>query len=134
MKSNTWKWCWFGHVGIVILAVGLLGCSNEKPKGSVSGTVTFGGKPVTSGSVLFSDATTGTGATASLDTSGKYRIDSIPTGSYQVAITPPPAPAPHERQQQAMQRVPVPPKYQNSQTSGLTATVGEGTNEASFNF
>ena len=127
------NWNYVGLLSIAAIAVCILGCSGSKPQGSASGKVTFGGKPVTSGSVLFSDSTTGTGATAELDSSGGYQIDSIPTGSYQVAITLPPAPAPHEMQQAVISYINIPAMYQTPETSGLTATIKDGQNSLDFN-
>ena len=133
MKRYMRKSCWPILMAVAILSSCLLGCSNDKPKGSVFGTVTFGGKPVVNGTVLFSNPAVGTGTTAKLDASGKYKIDSILTGAYQVAITPPPAPAPHEMRQSIVLRVHVPPKYQSVETSDLTATVEPEANQVDFN-
>ena len=132
MKPNLNKWNWLLLASVAIFAACATGCSKNKSVGSAIGTVTWGGKPVTSGSVLFSDSATGTGATAPLDASGKYQIGSIPVGTYQVAITLPPAPAPHEMQQATMQNVNIPAMYQTPQTSNLTAAVKEGENSFDF--
>ncbi len=111
----------------------LVGCAAEQPTGSVSGKITCNGAPLRAGIVLFSSPETGVGASAELDASGGYQIASIPTGEYQVAIQPPPPPAPHEMQPtSAILRAGIPPKYQDPKTSGLAASVKEGANTADF--
>ncbi len=110
----------------------LAGCGGGQPSGTVSGTVTLEGSPLTAGVVLFSNPATGVGATAELDASGTYQVGSIPTGEYQVAVQPPPPPAPHEMDQSAGPRPNVPQQYQDPKTSGLSTTVGPGSNSADF--
>ena len=120
-------------VGLVAAACWLAGCAGGPPTGSVSGKVTCNGTPLSAGVVLFSNPKTGVGASTALDASGAYEIKSIQTGQYQVAIQPPPPPAPHEMQgTAAAPRASVPQKYQDPKTSGLTATVEEGANTENF--
>lgn len=120
-------------LGAVVSACWLSGCGGKTPMGSVSGKVTLGGAPLGAGVVEFSNQKTGVGASAKLDASGAYRIESVPAGDYQVAVQPPPPPAPHEMTQPAAApRAAVPPKYQDPKTSGLTATVKEGANTQDF--
>ena len=132
MKRHVLLAWWAFPTVIVGLMCCFTGCSGGQPTGSVSGTVTLGGAPLTAGVVLFSNQSTGVGATAELDASGSYQIRSIPTGQYQVAIEPPPPPAPHEMDQSGPPRSDVPLKYQDLQTSGLSATVARGANTADF--
>lgn len=110
----------------------LAGCGGSEPTGSVAGNVTLDGAPLTAGVVLFSNPATGVGVTAELDASGTYRVRSIPTGEYQVAVQPPPPPAPHEMDQPGAPRPNVPQQYQDPKTSGLSTTVGPGSNSADF--
>jgi hypothetical protein len=76
----------------------------------------------------------GVGGSGTLDESGTYRVSGeLRTGEYEVAVQPPPPPAPHE-----MPKTPAPPtvnipqKFQDSNTSGLKATVKPGPNTADF--
>lgn len=123
---------WVFLLAIAAPVACLPGCSGGRPSGSVSGTVTLGGSPLTAGLVLFSNQATGVGVTAELDASGRYEIGAIPTGEYQVAIEPPPLPAPHEMDQVRAPRDNIPPKYKDLQTSGLTAIVESRANTIDF--
>lgn len=117
---------------LAVATVLLAGCSGGQPTGSVSGTVTLNETPLTAGLVLFSDQATGVGVSAELDASGKYHVPSLPTGEYQVAIGPPPAPAPHEMGQPRASQPDIPLKYSDFRTSGLGAAVQRGSNTADF--
>ena len=108
------------------------GCSQGQPTGSVAGKVTLGGAPLTAGAVQFTNQAAGVGATVELDTSGSYQLETLPVGEYQVAIQPPPPPAPHEMDRPAPPRNAIPAKYQTVETSGLNATITQGANTADF--
>ena len=124
----------------VLLWMGLLtctccwiGCGGGEPSGSVSGKVTYNGEPLTTGGVLFVNRDTGVGASAQLDASGNYRVLSLRTGEYQVAIQGPRAPSPAEVAKGAQLEKPdVPDKYLDPQTSGLSATITAGENSVDF--
>jgi len=111
------------------------GCgSGVPPTGSVSGKVTYKGQPFTTGVVTFINEKAGRGASSDLDSSGSYHIESIRTGDYNVAIhrrPPPPSEGPRVIENWKLS---IPDKYQNPQTSGLTATVEPGRNIVDFAF
>lgn len=132
MKQSPFLAPWALPAVILVSMCLLAGCSGGQPAGSISGTVTLDGSPLTAGAVVFTNEAMGFGVTAELDGSGTYQVRSIPTGQYQVAIEPPPPPAPHEMDQRVVPPTDVPRKYQDSQTSGLSATVQRGTNTADF--
>ena len=105
--------------------------------------MTYNGQPIPFGIVMLFNHQTGIGASAALDASGTYRIESVQPGDYQVAIGPEPLdPAtieavhlgklPRETMVQPPQ-LNIPAKYQNTETSGVTVTVKEGTNTADLN-
>lgn len=122
-------------VGVLIWAICQAGCGPSRaPTGKVSGKVTLEGQPLTSGLIQFSSEKLGAGASADLDAAGTYKIDvPLPVGLYEVAVQPPPLPAPHEMQQPiTAPRTKIPARYQDPKTSGLTATINEGTNTADF--
>lgn len=111
------------------------GCSkgDQPVPVAVSGDVSFEGKPVTQGVVLFmSDQ--GFGASAEIDSQGHYVIRSqygkgIPAGTYRISVTPPPE-AVHEsdipaRSSSREMSLEIPKKYRDFSTSGLEIQLGE---------
>ena len=115
---------------VVLLAAGAVGCRGSAvPMGTVSGTVTLKGKPLTEGIVVFHNVEMGSGATAELDASGRYTMKAaLRVGQYRVAIQPPLGAGP-------MAPIPqsdIPPAYQDFETSGLTAVVNTGHNVIDF--
>jgi hypothetical protein len=124
-------------------SVAVFGCGSGGPTmGRVSGTVTFQGKPLDSGTVTFI-ATDGKNpnATGAIKPGGTYSLqtsepgDGAVVGDYKVAITDvdpssfntplPGAPA-------AVPKSAIPKLYQDSSTSGLTAKVESGSNTKDF--
>jgi hypothetical protein len=149
-----------------LVALGLLsawGCGDDDlpPRYTVSGTVTYRGKPVESGSITFTpnDMQTGRSAGGTI-TDGKYSLttltpdDGALPGQYKVSIyarreslegagpktkamyekarASPGVPIPIEARKQLRQEDLVPKKYFAAETSQLTADVGERTNEIHF--
>lgn len=124
-----------GLLGILSVSVCWLGGCGPAgaPTGSVQGKVTHNGAPLTTGTVTFVNQGTGVGASAELDGTGNYRVESILTGDYQVAIQPPAAPNPEEVAAGAkVQTLTIPDKFQSPQTSDLTAKVEVGSNTVDF--
>lgn len=114
----------------VVLATGC-----DRGTGTLSGQVTYKGQPVTSGMVTVVDAD-GVPHGASIQPDGKYRVTDVPAGPVRVAVTspdpriaaaeargegatPPPATAAWR---------PIPERYADAATSGLTFTVKRGDN------
>jgi hypothetical protein len=112
---------------------------------SVSGVVTYHGQPVPVGTITFFGADHRT-ASAPLGSDGRYQCDDVPTGPVRVAVgTPAPPPAhgeglpqppplpvqdPHFPAQMVSpppaRVVPVPRRYADPATSGLSLEVGRG--------
>jgi hypothetical protein len=120
---------------LMISAIALSGCKPSEKLGRIGGKVTFRGKPVSEGIVLFSCIDKGVNMTAALAEDGSYEIimakgAGLPLGAYRVCVTPPPEfypigqPAPPKPKQYPN----IPAKYRNYQTSGLTVTVEDGEN------
>ena len=112
-----------------------IGCggSDAPPSGTVTGTVTMAGSPLTNGTVVYMDDATGVGGSAELDEQGQYAFDApLRAGQYAVSIQPPPLPAPHETPAAPSEPFAVPQKFQDAKTSGLTAEVKEGKNVINF--
>ncbi len=110
----------------------LSGCggtpAKETPTG-VKGVVTLAGKPLSEGTVNFSNSSTGNGAVAQLGAEGKFTVTGgVVPGEYKVTITPPtptpenPAPKPSS----------IPDKYRNEATTDLKAKISSGANDLKF--
>lgn len=121
----------------VCLLVG--GCHRPVPLGKAVGTVTFRGKPVEAGAVIFSNDAEGVAYVGHLEPGGNFRFEvaagyGLPPGTYKVGIGPPqPKPSLEvdlARKTEAKSQFPeIPKKYYDPATSGLTATVADGENE-----
>jgi hypothetical protein len=116
----------------VALAAGLaaalaFGCGGPAP-GTLEGRVTFQGKPVTDNHVAFFSPEAGVGASAELDTDGRFRVaGAVTPGRYAVWIEPPPRASPLENLPPP-KAGPVPMKYRRQETTDLTVDVAGGRN------
>jgi hypothetical protein len=119
--------------------VGLMtlpGCQRGEELGHVTGQVSFKGKPVASGFVIFANDANGVYMTAELDAEGKFEIITakgagLPFGEYQVGVSPPlmdhPL-GPIEEPPEADKRKDIPRRYRDPATSGLKREVKSGEN------
>ena len=125
----------FSRLSCLLLAltcVATLGCGSELPS-TVSGKVTFGGAPLTKGTVTFAPQGEGRIAYGEIDSSGNYTVRTLndqgmQLGEYNVTIiatgeapasdVPPP--------------LITPAKYANAKTSGFTASIKPGPNTFDF--
>lgn len=119
-----------------MLTVLLTACGSsveEVPTGTVSGTVTLDGKPLSGARVNFISGTAGAGAYADLQQDGTYAIsEPIAAGDYKVYLSSPglgDAP-PDESGNQDLKNAlkDVPQKYQSDQTTELQTVIKEGEN------
>lgn len=124
-----------GVLAGLCVCAGIAGCG-PKPAatGTVSGKVTLSGQPLTAGVVQLLNSQLGTGGSAELDGSGAYKMATpLPVGEYQVAVQPPPQPAPHEMTDApAKPAVAIPSKFSDPRTSGFSVSIKEGANTANF--
>lgn len=130
-------------MGIVCLLAGVAGCG--KGKGTVSGRVTYGGKPVVSGTVsmIASDDIQYSG---SISPDGTYSISGVPNGPVRILVSSPNSnavkpggPPPTSGTQGDIEGAPAQPaakpgewtelpgKYADPAQSGLTGTVKSNT-------
>ena len=112
------------------LAFALAGCGGD-PTGTVSGTVTYKGKPLPTGTVAFiaKDKPPITGA---IESSGRYSVARVPVGPVTIAVSTPPAWPKGARSTTSMpmlETVAIPAKYNTPEQSGLTYTVTPGSQE-----
>ena len=119
--------------GLICLLTGCGGAEAEsKPMGTVSGTVTLEGKPLTDLRVNFISEQVGAGAGGDLQADGSYTLDGpIPAGSYDVFITMPSNFTPAQAQNNTSLSK-VPPKYLDQARTDLKAQVSEGENQNDF--
>ncbi len=138
---------------VLVTALCLVGCSGDPhQRGQLHGTVTYKGKPLTNGMVIFMGADQQSHI-ADLDQNGSYKIDRIPFGPVKVAIQqqqPRPASRPKpsasntkggmSESKDAPRETEAPPEpkqsgvivpviYNNAETSGLTFEMKEGNQE-----
>lgn len=120
-------------VFVVGACLGFSGCA-EETDGSVSGKVTYQGKPVTEGAVNFYAQATGVAAQANLDSSGAFTFaEPLPLGVYKVFIQPPSPPQlPPGSPPPPKSQFSVPMQYQDATQSPLTEEVKPGVNEFSI--
>jgi hypothetical protein len=104
-----------------------IGCGPSPPKDAdrttVSGTVTFAGKPLPAGDLTFESIATQKATPAAIK-QGKYSTDRVPLGECRVSIS-----TMSVQYLDASSYVAIPAKYGDSATSGLKIDVKEGVNE-----
>jgi hypothetical protein len=115
----------------------LAGCGSGEVRGRVVGNVTFQGKAVTEGIVVFNNNDKGVHMTTKLRPDGSYEIITakgagLAVGTYRVSVCPPPPELPPmltSGPPPATKAYPnIPQKYRDQTTSGLTLTVKPGEN------
>jgi hypothetical protein len=126
---------------LLLSVVVVTGCADEN-WGHVSGTVTLNGQPVGPGTLSFEpdDATalTATSAIAHFGEDGKYELHSAgnkkgaAVGKYNVRIQPGGENAFGDERVDPNQKSPIPGKYLNHRTSGLTAEIQSGSQVIDF--
>ncbi|MEW4455699.1 hypothetical protein AB1L30_23730 [Bremerella sp. JC817] len=137
------------RTSLLVLLAGLVGCgsSNNLNTQLVEGVVTLDGQTVDGATVEFIPAENGEGLAASgfTDNAGKFNLTVLnppeenqvevgsgtTPGQYQVTVRKAivaPTPESSSRQTMGKKTYVVPQKYETVRTSGLTATVTEGSN------
>jgi len=106
------------------------GGKGKRVTGRVDGTVTFNGQPVKGGSVSFVSKTTGDGAGATIEPSGKFKVtDPVPVGQYSAMVLPVVlTPDEIADGKQPPPSNDIPEQYRSTETSGLNFEVKEGQN------
>lgn len=128
-------------IGLRVLALVLVflisGCGSKFPEtASVKGTVSYGGKPVGNGTILFTPEGKGNAATGEIQADGTFQLttfqrnDGAVVGAYKVSmfINPPGVPG-NPGQEFAGGKPPIPVKYNSPTTSDLKVTINSGENK-----
>src|SRR5262245_10001224 len=122
---------WWIAIGLLVAIV--VGCAKQTQERSavIMGRVTLGGAPLEAGEVLFMSED-GHAASEKIAADGSYTVKCRPD-RYKVAVTPPPPPDPlgspaGAAPQQPSAR-PIPKKYQDLGSSGLSVDAKAGENK-----
>jgi hypothetical protein len=120
----------------LVCALLAAGCGKgEKPTGTVAGTVSYKGAPLTAGNINLISPT-GAAGMAKIDPTGHFKVDGeLEAGEYKVYATPP-QPEPHAPGTKAAgpPKFDLPQKYRDPQSSATTVTVKAGANDVSVEF
>jgi hypothetical protein len=134
-SSATTNCCRVALPLLIISAFAVFGCKPAEKLGRIGGKVTFQGKPVSEGLVLFSCIDKGVNMNGQLKEDGAYEIimakgAGLPLGTYKVCVSPPPAffPIGEKAPPKPKQYPNIPAKYRSFESSGLTVTVKDGDN------
>lgn len=122
----------YGTITLLILvSVFLIGCGRRgKPTGTVSGTVTFDGKPYTDASVIFFSPATGQGGSANINPDGTFQLPKpIEVGEYIVYLAPRLEENPAAEPKPVSIDSTVPEKYWSESTSDIRCEIKAGANQ-----
>lgn len=124
--------CRLRWLGLLATCVSLAGCGSDEPVyeyGQVSGTVTYQGKPLDHGRVIFQHAA-GPAADASIGPDGAYQLEAV-VGETRIAVDcrEPDRHVEGVRKEVVPGASIIPEKFASTERSGLTHTIvpGEGT-------
>ncbi|MCG6155034.1 hypothetical protein [Rubinisphaera margarita] len=128
-------------VSLAVILTGLVGCESSSDLAQtarVQGTVSYQGKPVTTGTVMFIPVGGGPPATGQIQPDGSYVMktyfsaDGAVLGEHKVTITALDMGTGLPEDEATEPKALIPEKYSRDATSGLTATVGDDENEIDF--
>ena len=127
-----------GRCFLALLVMFLIsGCGSKFPvTARVNGTVSYGGKPVGNGTILFTPEAKGNAATGEIRADGSFQLttfqrnDGAVVGTYKVSmfVNPPGEPG-NPGQEFAGGKPPIPVKYNSPTTSDLKVTINSGENK-----
>jgi hypothetical protein len=134
---------------VLVVSLLLAGCAPKRPSATVSGTITYNGKPVNGAMLHFypKEGNAPEAAMIPVDQDGKFQVGGVPPGDYKVVVEPsagtsgpstggkPLSPEMKAKMQERAGEMKEPPtiripkKYLDRQTTTLSATVGQGQQE-----
>jgi hypothetical protein len=125
-----------GAISLLALMLVIAGCGGgKKPSGSVSGTVSYKGKPVTDGFINFLDSSRGTAAQGKVDSKGAFTLEGdIEVGTYKVYLQPPLPEQLPPGKVSARPKYDIPPKFQDPAQTTVTQEVKQGPNTFTIEF
>ncbi|WP_437229631.1 carboxypeptidase-like regulatory domain-containing protein [Planctomicrobium sp. SH661] len=135
---NSFNSCFHRKSSAALLGLTLLlasGCGaaasrEEKATvGGISGKVTFEGKPVTEGQVVFTNSEINTEVPGNLDAQGNYSVNGVVVGEALVSVRPLPPPTSMDVNAPKVKPADpadIPKKYRSAKTSGLKLQVEKG--------
>jgi hypothetical protein len=122
-QQNGW-----GVLLVALIGLASAGCGGST--GHVSGEVTYQGKPLPVGTVVFFGSGEGSPQSTAMIANGKYEATDVPLGAVEVTVsTPEPRATPDPLAPAGtpqVEVVPIPKKYEIKGTSGLNLTVTGG--------
>ncbi len=128
-------------VGLVLILAGLSGCESSSDlaqTAKVQGMISYQGKPVTTGTVMFIPVAGGPPATGQIQPDGSYVMktyfsaDGAVLGEHKVTITALDMGTGLPEDEATEPKPLIPEKYSRDATSGLTATVESDENQIDF--
>jgi hypothetical protein len=131
MERISARWLASTFALLLLIAVGLSGCG--RPYGSVSGKVTYQGKALSSGLVVFVDKDGKVTQPAGIEVDGSYVAEKVPVGQVTACVETLPLSGgdagPNAAKDQPRPRyTPIPPKYKDAKQSELNLEVKPGPN------
>ena len=103
------------------------------PTGTVSGTVTLKGSPLSKGRINFTNTKGAVGGSGALGEGGAYQLDEpLPVGEYDIFVSFEFSPDALKDGGTAELLKSIPKKYRSAKTSKLTASVKEGENKFDY--
>jgi len=138
--------CWylFAAIGLALAAVCVGGCGKRSGWGEMTGKVTFQGKPLPAGRIVFVCQDADKTVISAEIRDGVYYVSKIPAGRATVGITssepsgdatpgiPSPPPDPKAPPPPARSALAIPERYGSPETSGLAYDVAKGKQSKDF--
>lgn len=117
---------------VTLIALAAVGCSTSDSLLPAGGTVSYDGKPLDTGMVVFMPVESGRPAEGKVQSDGSFRlatdgVSGVLPGQYKAMVRPSTAPSEGDR---TADKLPIPPRYMSHTSSGLEFEVdAQGENQ-----